>query len=90
MPKSQAGQIVLTKIDFKLRGPGELFGTSQHGLPPFRIADLSRDTKILEEARADAAALIDADPGMSAPELEKLRRMVITRYGEVLDLGDVG
>ena len=80
----------LAEIDFKLRGPGELFGTSQHGLPPFRIADLSRDIKILEEARADAAALIDADPGMSIPELEKLRRMVITRYGQVLDLGDVG
>lgn len=80
----------LAEIDFKLRGPGELFGTSQHGLPPFRIADLSRDIKLLEEARDDATKLIDADPGMSTPELEKLRHMVITRYGEVLDLGDVG
>lgn len=80
----------LAEIDFKLRGPGELFGTSQHGLPPFRIADLTRDIKLLEEGRADAARLIDADPGMAAPELAKLRHMVIARYGKVLDLGDVG
>ncbi|MGD9128485.1 MAG: ATP-dependent DNA helicase RecG [Planctomycetia bacterium] len=80
----------LAEIDFKLRGPGELFGTSQHGLPPFRIADLSRDRELLEEARADAARLIDTDPGMAAEAHARLRRMVITRYGKVLDLGDVG
>jgi ATP-dependent DNA helicase RecG len=80
----------LAEIDFNLRGPGELFGTRQHGLPPFRIADLRRDTALLEEARRDSKALIAADPGMSAPELARLRRMVVSRYGKVLDLGDVG
>jgi ATP-dependent DNA helicase RecG len=80
----------LAEIDFNLRGPGELFGTRQHGLPPFRIADLRRDTTLLEEARHDSKALIAADPGMSAPELAKLRRMVVSRYGKALDLGDVG
>jgi ATP-dependent DNA helicase RecG len=80
----------LAEIDFQLRGPGDLFGTKQHGLPPLRIADLSRDLSVVEEARRDAQALVVADPDLKAPELARLRRMMMHRYGEALDLGDVG
>ena len=80
----------LAEIDFRLRGPGELFGTRQHGLPPFRIADLLRDAEILDEARRDAQALVAADPGLSQPDHARLRRLVLTRYGQVLELADVG
>jgi ATP-dependent DNA helicase RecG len=80
----------LAELDFRLRGPGDLFGTRQHGLPPLMIADLRRDTKIVEEARRDAQTLIDADPDLANPAFARLRRMVFRRYGEALDLGDVG
>ncbi len=80
----------LAEIDFRLRGPGELFGTRQHGLPPFRIADLLRDAEILEEARRDAQALVAGDPGLCHPDHARLRRMVLVRYGQALDLADVG
>jgi ATP-dependent DNA helicase RecG len=80
----------LAEIDFKLRGPGDLFGTRQHGLPPMYIADLGRDESILEEARRDAQGLIKEDPGLSRPEHALLRRKVLARYGQALDLGDVG
>jgi ATP-dependent DNA helicase RecG len=80
----------LAEIDFRLRGPGDLFGTKQHGLPPLRIADLTHDVAVVEEARQDAQSLIDSDPELAAPAFARLRRMVFHRYGEALDLGDVG
>ena len=80
----------LAEADFKLRGPGDLFGTKQHGLPPLRIADLLRDRELLEEARRDAQALATSDPDLAREEHAKLRRMMLVRYGKALDLGDVG
>lgn len=80
----------LAEVDFKLRGPGDLLGTKQHGLPPLRVADLVRDAAILEEARRDATAMIAADPGLAKPEHSRLRKQMLNRYGQVLDLGDVG
>jgi ATP-dependent DNA helicase RecG len=80
----------LAELDFRLRGPGDLFGTRQHGLPPLRVADLRRDVAVVEEARRDAQSLIESDPELANPALARLRRMVFHRYGEALDLGDVG
>jgi ATP-dependent DNA helicase RecG len=80
----------LAEIDFRLRGPGDLLGLRQHGLPPLRIADLCRDGDLLMEARRDAQWLIAEHSQLAAPELARLRRMVLVRYGAALDLGDVG
>jgi ATP-dependent DNA helicase RecG len=80
----------LAEKDFDLRGPGELLGTRQHGLPPLRIADLRRDSPIVMEARTDAQRLMAADPDLQAAEHSLLRRQVSVRYGKALDLGDVG
>ncbi len=80
----------LAELDFQMRGPGDLLGTRQHGLPPLRIADLRRDTAVLEEARADARELVATDPQLTQPEHAALRRMALVRYGKSLDLGDVG
>ncbi|HVU90133.1 MAG TPA: ATP-dependent DNA helicase RecG [Pirellulales bacterium] len=80
----------LAEIDFALRGPGDLLGTKQHGLPPLRVADPRTDAAVLEEARRDAQQLVAEDPGLSKAEHERLRRMVLVRYGQVLDLGNIG
>lgn len=80
----------LAEVDFRIRGPGDIFGTKQHGLPPLRIADLLRDREVLEEARRDAHAVVIADPGLASDAHAKLRRMVLVRYGKALELGDVG
>ncbi len=80
----------LAELDLKLRGSGDILGTRQHGLPPLRVADLQRDLAVLEETRRDAQALVETDPGLAQERHAKLRRMVLTRYGQVLELGDVG
>jgi ATP-dependent DNA helicase RecG len=80
----------LAELDFQLRGPGDLFSTQQHGLPPLRIADLRRDQSVLEEARQAAERLFAADAGLQSAEHERLRRQMLARYGSVLELSDVG
>ena len=80
----------LAEMDFQLRGPGDLFGLQQHGLPPLRVADLQRDAAVVQEARTDALALVHEDPELKDPSFARLRRMVLRRYGQALDLGDVG
>ncbi|MDC0936816.1 ATP-dependent DNA helicase RecG [Pirellulales bacterium] len=80
----------LAELDFEIRGPGDLFGDQQHGLPPLRIADLRRDQELLQEARREARLLIADDPGLAHGDHDMLRAQVIRRYGESLDLGDVG
>ena len=79
----------LAEADFRLRGPGDLLGRKQSGLPPMRIADLVSDGPILAIARSLAQEMIDSDPELSAPELAELRAQVMRRYGKRLELGDV-
>jgi ATP-dependent DNA helicase RecG len=52
----------ISEMDLKLRGPGEFFGTKQSGLPSLRVADILRDSEILEAARREAADFIDRPP----------------------------
>ena len=80
----------LAEKDFELRGPGNLFGTQQHGMPPLRIADLLRDGQLLQDARNDARQVVDGDPALRADAFSKLRQMIISRYGSALELSDVG
>ncbi len=80
----------LAEIDFNLRGPGDMFGVRQHGLPPFRIANLQRDAEVVLGARGDARRLVANDPELRDDAWRNVREMVIRRFGDALDLGDVG
>lgn len=58
----------IAEADLKLRGPGQLEGTAQSGILDLKIADLSKDTEILAQARSAAQALLDIDPELKLPE----------------------
>lgn len=77
---------VIAEEDLKLRGPGEIFGTRQHGLPELNIGDLLRHGDILEEVKNVAAAIIKADPALTAPEHRALRQKVKKMFGENIQL----
>jgi ATP-dependent DNA helicase RecG len=79
----------LAEADFQMRGPGDLLGRAQSGMPPMRIANLATDMDVLIAARDLAQQMIDADPDLASEELADLRRQVLRRYGKRLDLGDV-
>ena len=55
----------IAEEDLKLRGPGDFFGSRQHGLPSLRVADLTCDMELMHEARAAAEQLIAADPALT-------------------------
>jgi ATP-dependent DNA helicase RecG len=80
----------IAEVDLQLRGPGEFFGTRQSGLPEFRVADLLRDTAILEEARREAQTITAGDPELREPAHRGLRQALLTRWRGKLDLASVG
>jgi ATP-dependent DNA helicase RecG len=80
----------LAETDVRLRGVGEFFGARQHGLGEIRLGNLVTDADLLRQARKDAIALVASDAGLSRPEHTLLRQAVLERYGQVLELAEVG
>jgi ATP-dependent DNA helicase RecG len=72
----------LAEIDLELRGEGELTGTRQSGVAAFRFARLPEDADLLERARALAGVLLEADPGLAAPEHALLGLALEAAHGE--------
>ncbi len=80
----------LAEQDLLLRGPGDLVGTRQSGAPPLYLADLLRDSAVVAEARRDALAVFEQDPELADPKYDRLRKLVLDRWGGMLGLGQVG
>lgn len=66
----------ISEEDLRLRGPGDFFGARQHGLPALKIADLSCDMRLLDEAQQSAKQLMIDDPELSKPEHRALRERI--------------
>lgn len=72
----------IAEEDLRLRGPGDFFGSRQHGLPEMHLADLGADTKILKAAQDEAKALLERDKTLSLPEHALLRERVDRMFSE--------
>ena len=66
----------VAQYDLETRGPGDFFGSRQHGLPTLQIADLMNDTRTLHAAQSEAAAMLAADPLLTRPEHALLAQQV--------------
>ena len=81
---------VIAEMDLKLRGPGEFFGIRQHGLPQLKLADITKELDLLQLARDDAKAILEADPKLAASVHRPLRTALLKQFGEAIQLAQVG
>ncbi len=63
----------ISEEDLKLRGPGDFFGSAQHGLPPLKIADIACNTELLRKAQNCARELLEDDPNLEKPQNGSLK-----------------
>jgi ATP-dependent DNA helicase RecG len=80
----------IAEEDLAIRGPGQLMGTQQSGLPDFRVANFVRDIQLLNEARKEAFGVISRDPILSMPEHYFMKETLKERWKGRLELATVG
>ncbi|PZR78181.1 MAG: ATP-dependent DNA helicase RecG, partial [Chthoniobacterales bacterium] len=72
----------IAEADWELRGPGDLLGTAQSGLPEFKLGDLKRDAALMRRARTAALKVMKEDPDLEQPENQRFRCLIVERQGQ--------
>ncbi len=88
MTKSNDG-FEIAEHDLRMRGPGELFSTRQHGLPDLKIANIVDDFELLVMARKNAFKLVNQDPILSSANHRNIRKALLQKFGKTLGLADI-
>ena len=71
----------VAEADWELRGPGDLLGTAQSGLPALKIGNLKTDAHLMRRARGAAMSIFQADPRLESPENQRFRRLIVEKHG---------
>jgi ATP-dependent DNA helicase RecG len=79
----------IAEHDLRLRGPGEMFSTRQHGLPDLKIASIIDDFDLLVMARRNAFEMVRTDPMLTDPNHINIRKALLAKFGESLGLADI-
>lgn len=77
---------IISEKDLELRGSGDFFGTMQHGLPEFKIANLFEDMKVLKIAQAVAIKIMEEDPKLEKIENQKLQELVKDKFTQRIEI----
>jgi len=77
----------IAEADLEIRGPGEFLGTRQSGLPDFRVANILRDGRILEDARQDAFSYAESREFIESDQIQSVLK---DRWGSRLELASIG
>ena len=72
----------VAEADWELRGPGDLLGTAQSGLPALKLGDLRADAKLMQRARAAVLEIFREDPTLTRPENQRFRQLVVEEKGK--------
>ena len=75
----------ISEEDLRLRGPGDFFGSRQHGLPEMHVADLGADMRVMQQAQDEARLLLENDPRLELKENAALRERVETLFNASAD-----
>ena len=73
----------VAEADWELRGPGDLLGTAQSGLPALKIGNLRTDAHLMRRARAAAVSILERDPRLELPENQRFRRLIVEQQGRI-------
>jgi ATP-dependent DNA helicase RecG len=71
----------VAEADWELRGPGDLLGTAQSGLPALKVGNLRTDAHLMLRARAAAVSILERDPRLELPENQRFRRLIVEQQG---------
>ena len=77
---------VISEKDLELRGSGEFFGTKQHGLPEFKIANLFEDMPILQTVNVVANRIISEDPELKMEKNKEIREVISKKFESRIDI----
>ena len=77
---------IISEKDLELRGTGEFFGTKQHGLPEFKIANLFEDMQVLKLVQSIAIEIIGKDPKLEKEENKKLKKLVKNKFQDRIEI----
>jgi len=72
----------VAEADWELRGPGDLLGTAQSGLPALKLGNLRSDAKLMQRARAAAVEILRDDPELERPENQRFRCLIVEEEGQ--------
>jgi len=80
----------IAEEDLEIRGPGEFFGTRQAGMPDLKVANIFKDTILLEQARKEAFKIAEIDPSLKEPQHQMMKAVLKTTWRENLRMASIG